>query len=385
MARTVRRATATKTSSTTKATSATQTKGRSTKRTATASVASTGMADVPESKYADTYVNRKVGNYKDFEILDKALARKHNVLIEGDTGTGKTSLAMAYAAHKGLPFYSVSSSRGVDPTQLFGKYIPDGSGGFVWQDGAVTHMVRHGGVLLINEINFLPEGIASVLFGLLDKRRKIELVDHKSEVIYAPDNLLIIADFNEGYRGTRPLNEALRNRFAVQLHFNYDKAIETKLIKSPTLRHIADSIRDRIAAGEFDTPVSTNMLIEFEQIAEDFDIPFAVANFVNHFQVDDRAALKGVFDTSESNLVQELKVADNSTDSASGSDWATEDVDWEYSEDDFYSVDDLVGMSLEDLRTAAYETDATKRQIDAMDIEELRRFLTGDHPHWKEG
>jgi len=366
MARTVRRPVAATASKTTKA---------------AAKVADSAdkMAEVPDKSYCDSYINRKIGGHKDFDILDAALKNKRNVLIEGDTGTGKTSLALAFAAHKGMPFYSVSSSRGVDPTQLFGKYIPDGTGGFVWQDGAVTHMVRNGGVLLINEINFMPEGIASVLFGLFDKRRKIELVDHKSEVIYAHDDLLIVADYNDGYRGTRPLNEALRNRFAIKMTFDYDQKIEAKLVKSESLRTVAAKLRDQVAAGEYDTPVSTNMLIEFEELARELDLGFAIANFVNSFQIDDRASVKEVFNTWEANLR-----ADLDTDGGNTTDWSADDVDWEYSEDDFYTAADVADLPLDQLREMAYATDCPKRRVDAMDEAELRLFLTGDHPYWKE-
>lgn len=373
MARTVRRpVAATKDSTTT------------TTKTATKAVAPSadGMAEIPDKSFADSYINRMIGAHKDFDILQFALDNKHNVLIEGDTGTGKTSLAMAFAASKGIPFYSVSSSRGVDPTQLFGKHIPGNDVPFVWQDGAVTHMVRMTGprVLLINEINFLPEGIASVLFGLLDKRRKIELVDHKSEVIHAPDGLLIIADYNDGYRGTRPLNEALRNRFAIKLTFDYDKKIETKLVKSESLRSVAAKLRDSIAAGEYETPVSTNMLVEFEQMVGDLGLPFAISNFINAFPVDDRPSVKGVFDLWEGNLQTDYAT----TTAVTTEDWSAEDVDWEYSEDDFFKMEEIAGLTVDELREAAYQTDCPKRRINAMQEDELRLFLTGDHPYWKE-
>ena len=58
------------------------------------------IAEVPDGKFLATYIGRKIGTLTDFEVFDAALALKHNVLIEGPTGTGKTSAIMAYAAHK---------------------------------------------------------------------------------------------------------------------------------------------------------------------------------------------------------------------------------------------------------------------------------------------
>ncbi len=296
------------------------------------------IASVPERRYLDEYVNRKVSGKTDFEIYDFALDNKLNVLIEGDTGTGKTSSVLAYAAHKGMPFYSVSSSRASDPTQLFGKYIPNGTSDvdgeplFVWQDGPVTQLVRNGGILLINEINFLPDGIASVLFGLLDKRRKIELVDHKGEVIYAPDDFIVFADYNEGdsYHGTRPLNVALENRFALRLVFEYDNDIEARLVKSSALRGVAAQLRVQVKKGEFDTPISTNALVEFEKVAFSMGVPFAVANFTNKFHARVRPAIKQVFDTWNANLV-----ADFTELNATKESWGNDDLDWQYSDDNF--------------------------------------------------
>lgn len=332
MARTVRRATATKESGAAP---------KTVKRTTTTKTAQTEeiqseaqIATVPEKKFLETYVTRKVGTLTEFQIFEAAFKLKHNVLIEGPTGTGKTSSILAYAAYKNLPFYSVSSSNGTEPTQLFGKYIPDGNGGFVWQDGPITDLARHGGVLLINEVNFIPDRVKTVLFGLLDKRRKIELVDHKSEVIYAPDNFIVFADMNPDYEGTRPLNKAFRNRFATQLFFDYDINIEAKLVTSKALLELSKQLRDQIAQGLFDTPVSTNMLIEFEETARELNVAFAVHNFVNHFPQDDRASIKQVFDTWQSNIDSDFANpnAKVEPESSFNQDWGIEGVDWEYEE-----------------------------------------------------
>ncbi len=344
MARTIHRSTG---STTTKAAPAKPTAARKPAKETPTKATGCVIAEVPDIKFLNGYIPRKVGTLTDFEIYDAALELKHNVLIEGPTGTGKTSSIMAYAAKKGMPFYSISSSNGTEPTQLFGKYIPDpdGSGGFIWQDGPVTDLVRHGGVLLINEVNFIPERVLSVLFGLLDRRRKIELVDHRSEVIYAPDNFIVFADMNPDYEGTRPLNKAFRNRFATQLHFGYDTKIETALVSSKSLRELAKQVRDQVDQGLYDTPVSTNMLIEFEEIATRLNVAFAISNFVNHFPSDDRASITKVFSTWTANIEADMASVKRKTTKASPSkpevtdsseiveddeDWGIEGVDWEY-------------------------------------------------------
>lgn len=297
------------------------------------------LAEVPERRYLDGYVQRNVsGKGKnattEFDAFDKAFAKGHNVLIEGPTGPGKTTSVMAWAAKRGLRFGTVSSSTGTDMSQLIGRFKPDETGQAIatWVDGVVTDLIRNGGVLLINEGNFLPERISTVLFPVTDARRSIVLQDKDGEIVKAhrpttykrigkevveqpcwcadPGSdackskwLLIVLDMNPDYEGTRPLNKAFRNRFAVQLWWDYDEAVEKQLIASKSLRELGSSIRQ---SDEYDTPVSTNMLIEFEDIAADFGMDFAVQNFVNHFDSEERDSVKIVVNTYKDNVDAEL-------------------------------------------------------------------------------
>lgn len=267
-------------------------------------------AQIPGMEFHKNYISRKVsGKLSEFEVFQYARDSKTNVLIEGPTGPGKTSAVMAYAAKNKRPFYAVPSNVGIEPSQLFGKFIPSKTGsGFEWVDGPVTKIVREGGVLLINEVNFIPERVATVLFGLLDKRRQIVLLDHEAEVITAHDDLLVIADMNPDYEGTRPLNKAFRNRFGVQLWWDYDENVEKKLVKSKSLLAMVQSIRAEAAKGTYDTPVSTNMMMEFEKIAVNFDYDFAVLNFLNHFNPDEKGAVDQVLKTWSANIESELIV-----------------------------------------------------------------------------
>lgn len=288
------------------------------------------MAEVPDKSYFNRYIGRTIEGYSEFDLYGYAYESGQNVLLEGPTGPGKTMSVKAYAAKEDLLFYSIPSNVGVEPSQIFGKYIPDEGqpGVFVWQDGGATAIVRNGGVLLVNEINFMPDRVATALFGLLDDRREITLLDHRGEVVRAhrgggvaedrcwctlhPDEcnskrVLVVADMNPDYSGTRPLNAALRNRFAIQIDWDYDPVVEAQLVKSKTLREIvAQRIRLGMKQGNFITPVSTNMLMEFEKTATRFGLKMAMRLFVNHFSTDERQAVLTVFQGIEANLESEL-------------------------------------------------------------------------------
>lgn len=310
--------------------------------------ADNGLAFVPDASYAKTYVGRKFANGQtDFQIYDFARANQVNILIEGPTGVAKTTSVLAYAAKNKLPFYSVSSSSGTEPSQLFGKFIPSGDGSFVWQDGPVTHLFRHGGVLLLNEVNFIPTRIASVLFSALDRRRTIQLVDHKGEVIAAHPDLLIVADLNPNYLGTNKLNAAFRNRFPIQLAWDYDPSIEKKLVKSSTLHTIASKLRASYRQSEIQTPVGTNLLIEFETLAQGLGLDFAIENFTNHFDVQERESVSYVLGTFTANLKSDFATAPTTP---KPGDVVFEDDD---TEEDAYSEAELRALSLRQIRAIA--------------------------------
>jgi MoxR-like ATPase len=266
------------------------------------------LARIPDQKWADEYLNRKVdGKTTDFDILDVAKANKQNVLIRGHAGSGKTMCILAWASARQYRYYNISANVGLEPSHLFGAWTPtEQAGVFHWQDGAVTDLVRHGGVLLLNEIDFMPERITTVLFGLLDDRREIQLLENGGEVIKAHPDLVVIGDHNPNYRGSRPMNQAWKDRFAHKLEFDYDKAIERKLIKNASLLDVAQKLRDQAHKGEIDTPISTRGLMALCRNAESVSLDYAINSYINGFADDEREAVKLVFDTAKSGIAKDF-------------------------------------------------------------------------------
>jgi len=267
------------------------------------------MAIVPDSGLAERYIHREISGVKDFDIFDSALEQKKNVLLYGPTGPGKTTSAIAYAAEKGLPMFMVSGAVSLESSQLFGRFIPDGVGGFVWQDGGVTECVRHGGVLILDEVNFIPSKIATVLFSLLADTRHITLLDHRGETIKAHEDLLVVATMNPDYHGTQELNAALRNRFRYQINWGYDDAVEKKLVPAKSLRALASALRAQEAVEEIQTPTPTNALVDFLDIAKDLGLDFAINNFVSRYFADEQTAVRLVLDTHRANIEEDLGIS----------------------------------------------------------------------------
>lgn len=262
------------------------------------------MVSVPDAKWAKSYINRKVsGTMTDFDIMDYAMKEDMNVLIEGHAGSGKTAMVQAYASARGYRYFNVACHIGLEASHLIGRWIPTPDGHFRWQDGAVTEIVRNGGVLLFNEINFAPERFLTFVFSLLDYRREIQLMENGGEVIKAHPDLLIVADMNPDYRGTRPLNQALADRFSIRLTFPYDKAIETKLLGNKALLDMANQLRDEFNKGKLLTPISTRSLVAFAKNAKTLGMDFATENYANSFEGDEeRSAVRLVLTTHRDNI-----------------------------------------------------------------------------------
>ena len=264
------------------------------------------MITIPDPKWAKEYINRKFHGVTDWEIYDRALADNTNVLLEGGAGSGKTISVQSYASARGMRYFNVSNNNGIDPSQLFGQWIPTADGTYKWQDGAVTQLVRHGGVLLLNEVNFLPTRVSTVLFSLLDYRREIQLLENGGETIKAHPNLLVIADMNYGYKGTQELNQAFNDRFGIKLEFPYDNAIEQKLVGVKSLLTLADQLREQYEKEELSNPISTRSLVTLVKNAKTFGLAFAITSFVNGFNKEERGGVRLACDTHYENIAMEM-------------------------------------------------------------------------------
>lgn len=311
-------------------------------------------AYIPDPAVSKQYIGRKVlGGIWDLVMLDTAKDNHENVLLAGDTGSGKTLLGEAYASKNSLMYYSLPCDVSIDPSSLFGKMtVTDVVGKYEWQDGPVTQIVRHGGVLNISEVNMMPPRIAAALYSLLDHRRYLALLGHKGEVVRAHIGtkakdkngqaevcwcgescdekvLLIIADMNPNYRGTMELNAAFKNRWAHKIPFGYSDEVESQLLQFPTLREIAKKCR-ALSGIEIMTPVSTNLLMEFEQFArrESLGLDYAIANFVAAFATDEQQPIQKVMDLHTPNLIEDLNFVSGKK--ATATDDELEEIDFDF-------------------------------------------------------
>ncbi|UTE74750.1 MoxR family ATPase [Rossellomorea marisflavi] len=155
----------------------------------------------------------------DFIIEDCliSLALGKNLLLKGPTGSGKTKLSDTLSSMLSQPMHSINCSVDLDAEALLGyKTIAEKDGKSVIEfiEGPVIQAMKKGHLLYIDEINMAKPETLPILNGVLDYRRSITN-PFTGEVIKAEPSFGVIAAINEGYVGTVPMNEALKNRFVV--------------------------------------------------------------------------------------------------------------------------------------------------------------------------
>lgn len=157
---------------------------------------------------------------------DKALRKSIEInvptLLIGHTGTGKTTMVRNLAQEYGKTLHRFSITGDTTVDDFVGKFnLIDGN--TVWTDGILLTAMKKGDWIVVDEINAANSDILFVLHSLLDDDRFITLTQHDNSVIRPHEDFRIFATMNptEDYAGTKELNMALLNRFAVVLHVDY--------------------------------------------------------------------------------------------------------------------------------------------------------------------
>ncbi len=147
--------------------------------------------------------------------LIAAQADKH-ILIEGAVGVGKTTIALAVATHLKRKFLRIDGDERYTEQKLAGWYDPPlvlakGYSKESFIHGPLSTSMTEGAILLINELNRMPEGTQNVMLSAMDERT-IQIP--KFGQVDALDAFMIIATQNpDEYIGTSQLSEALKDRF----------------------------------------------------------------------------------------------------------------------------------------------------------------------------
>lgn len=224
-----------------------------------------------------------------FEDILIAISLKKPILLKGPSGSGKTRLAQSISAMFQQPMQSVNCSVDLDAEALLGfKTIvtKDGKSVIEFVDGPVVTAMKRGHILYIDEINMAKPETLPILHSLLDHRRMLTN-PFTGEVIIAHEDFSVVSAINEGYIGTSPMNEALKNRFvsfsipyleAEQLRTVLENAVpEAKASIVDTMMNLSEDLSKQAANGLLaDEAASVRSLIDALQLAVHMPVDRAV-------------------------------------------------------------------------------------------------------------
>ncbi|XP_075233650.1 midasin [Lycorma delicatula] len=154
-------------------------------------------------------------------LVGKAYEFHEPVLLVGETGCGKTTVAQLLANINGQKLLSLNCHQNSESADFLGGLRPvrdhsaNDSRLFEWIDGPLVEAMKHGHVFLADELSLADDSVLERLNSLLEPERKILLSEKGTDVqeVVADDNFLFIGTMNPGGDfGKKELSPALRNR-----------------------------------------------------------------------------------------------------------------------------------------------------------------------------
>ena len=214
-----------------------------------------GVSDVPEPLRHDalTDLGRRVvanvqrvvhGRDRAVELVTCALLAGGHALIEDVPGSGKTTLARAFARSLGGTFHRIQATADLLPSDITGSGVwdPD-QHRFVFVPGPIF---AH--VLLADELNRTPPRTQSAFLEAMDENAvTVDGVRHP-----LPEPFFVVATQNPlEQHGTYPLPEGQLDRFAICLTLgDLDPMAERQVVREQLVRATVDDLQPVVGPAE---------------------------------------------------------------------------------------------------------------------------------------
>ncbi|XP_035663677.1 midasin-like [Branchiostoma floridae] len=238
-----------------------------------------------EKEMADTLVPVP-STLRNLHCLAMAVLSQKAVLLEGPVGCGKTAL-VEHLAHltgeailTGSPYLlKVQLGDQTDSKALLGTYrCTDVPGEFVWQPGVLTQAVTNGNWILLEDIDFAPMDVISVLVPLLETR-SLSVPGHGQTVRCAPGFQLFasqqLLSSATGYFKQHSSNSSLLDRLWTRIcvePLSREELRKVLVTKYPNLSGIAEKLLDvycMLSSGRHDFAVAKDDGMDCSSAPED--------------------------------------------------------------------------------------------------------------------
>lgn len=222
------------------------------------------------------------------QVIQSAINWRRPILLEGEPGTGKTTLPAVIAYELGMRLTVVSCSGNMDEFHLQG-YQALVKGQTVTKVSQLVKTVQEGGVLHLDEFAFLHPEAKAWLASLLDHRRELHLTAFGGEVIKAHPDLIIIASQNPDngrFGGQHQANEAWNDRF-LKIEMDYlspEDEVQLLLTETPQAEpafvrqvvQLANQVRGLYRNQKIDNPWTPRAMTDLIRMAVD-GVPLELA------------------------------------------------------------------------------------------------------------
>uniref|UniRef100_A0A8C0ELF2 Midasin n=1 Tax=Bubo bubo TaxID=30461 RepID=A0A8C0ELF2_BUBBB len=193
--------------------------------------------------------------FTNLQNLAIAVAYQSPVLLEGPIGCGKTSLIEYLAAVTGRAnpphILKVQLGDQTDSKTLLGMYrCTDVPGEFVWQPGTLTQAVTKGHWILLEDIDYAPLDVISMLIPLLEKREL--LIPGRGDCLKVASGFQFFAtrrifSCGGGWYRQQSSHAALLDKYWTKIHLDNMSKGELKEVlqrRYPNLALVTDHLLD---------------------------------------------------------------------------------------------------------------------------------------------
>jgi MoxR-like ATPase len=222
------------------------------------------MERMLDSRFAAEISKRYVGNLEVVRLMLVALLSQGHILLEGNPGLGKTTLAKAFAEAIGGDFKRIQMTPDLLPADILGTYVFDRqSGAFQLRKGPIF-----ANLVLVDELNrATPKAQAALLEAMQERQVTLE-----GETMNLDQPFMVIAtQMRYGTAGTYPLSEVQSDRFAFSVQVDYPSAEDELKIISEI---------DSIEAGRCQVILTPDQVTEEVSRAKEVFVADAVKKYI---------------------------------------------------------------------------------------------------------
>src|SRR5271155_2665034 len=170
-----------------------------------------------DSRFAEEISKKYVGNPDIIRLMLVALASQGHILLEGNPGLGKTTLAKAFAETIGGDFKRIQMTPDSLPADILGTHVYNQKlGTFELRKGPIF-----ANLVLVDELNrATPKAQSALLEAMQEKQVTLEVETMKLRQPF----MVIATQMRYGTPGTYPLSEVQSDRFALSVQVDYPSA-----------------------------------------------------------------------------------------------------------------------------------------------------------------